>query len=383
MDPEIPYLLLTPGPLSTTRTVRGAMLQDYSTWDVDYNSQVNEIRQRLVRLATVDSGVEQTGNPDDYTVVLMQGSGTFSVEATIGSVIPPEGKLLVISNGKYGERIAEITRRLNISLVEYKQPEIAPPDLDELKKILSSDPDLTHVAMVHCETTTGMLNPVAEVGRLVKDAGKTYIVDAMSSFAGYPMSMDSLSADYLISSANKCVEGVPGFGFIIARRELLEQTKGWARSLSLDLYDQWREMEQNHGKWRYTSPTHVVLAFLQALLELDQEGGIVARHARYKQNQQSLVTGLRKAGLETLLADEFQSVIITSFLYPESNQFRFPDFYDRMKSKRFVLYPGKVSQANTFRIGNIGHVFPEDIQQLIRMITETLAEMGVSTPKAN
>ncbi|QDU78347.1 2-aminoethylphosphonate--pyruvate transaminase [Polystyrenella longa] len=378
MDPEIPYLLLTPGPLSTSRTVREAMLHDYSTWDVDYNAQVNEIRQRLVRLATVESGADETGQPEDYTTVLMQGSGTFSVEATIGSVIPPDGKLLVISNGKYGARVAEITRRLNIPLVEYIQPEVSPPDLGELQDKLNADPDITHVAMVHCETTTGMLNPAAEVGRIVKQAGKIYIVDAMSSFGGYPMSMESLSADYLISSANKCIEGVPGFGFIIANRKHLEATQGWARSLSFDLHDQWQEMEKNQGKWRYTSPTHVVLAFLQALKELAAEGGIPARHARYTENQQTLVTGLRKLGLKMLLSDDCHSVIITSIIYPDSDRFHFQDFYDRMKSKRFVLYPGKVSQSDTFRIGNIGHVFVDDIHLLVKTIRKTLEEMGVT-----
>lgn len=380
MDPDIPYLLLTPGPLSTTRTVRQAMLHDYSTWDVDYNARVNEVRQRLVRLATLESGVDETGHLEDYTAVLMQGSGTFAVEATIGSVVPPTGKVLVISNGKYGARLAEIVRRLQIPLVEYIQPEISPPDLAELRLKLEGDPEITHVTMVHCETTTGMLNPAAEVGRIVKEAGRIYIVDAMSSFAGYPMSMETLSADYLISSANKCIEGVPGFGFIIARRDLLERTEGWARSLSFDLYDQWREMEKNQGKFRYTSPTHVVLAALQALHELAEEGGVAARHARYTENQRTLVEGLRKIGLQTLLPDEYQSVIITSVLYPDSDQFRFPNFYDRMKAKRFVLYPGKVSDADTFRVGNIGHVFPDDIRLLVKTIRETLIEMGVELP---
>ncbi|MEZ6046347.1 MAG: 2-aminoethylphosphonate--pyruvate transaminase [Planctomycetaceae bacterium] len=380
MDPEIPYLLLTPGPLSTTRTVREAMLKDYSTWDVDYNAQVNEIRQRLVRLATIDSGVKETGDPDEYTAVLMQGSGTFSVEATIGSVIPPDGKLLVISNGAYGARIGQIATRLRIPLVEYTQPEISPPDLNELKQVLADHSDVTHVAMVHCETTTGMLNPVGEVGEIVKQAGKIYIVDAMSSFGGYPMSMDSIKADYLISSANKCIEGVPGFGFIIAKKSLLESTRGWARSLSFDLYDQWQEMEKGQGKWRYTSPTHVVLAFLQALKELMQEGGISARHKRYSENQKTLVEGLSKIGLEMLLARDCQSVIITSVIYPAGGKFNFADFYNRMKSKRFVLYPGKISQADTFRVGNIGHVFPDDIRLLVKTIQQTLEQMGVLLP---
>lgn len=377
MDDDIPYLLLTPGPLTTSRTVREAMRSDYSTWDVDYNQIVSRLRADLVNLATIDSGVEPTGSPEKYTSVLMQGSGTFSVEATLGSVIPPEGKLLVINNGAYGARIAQIAHRLKIDCLEIKQPETTSPDLGQLKKVIQQETGLTHVAMVHCETTTGMLNPVEAIGQLVHQAGLTYIVDAMSSFGGIPMSMESLNADFLISSANKCVQGVPGFGFVIADREKLIAAEGWARSLSLDLFDQWREMEQNGGKWRYTSPTHTVLGFSQAMQELQEEGGVTARYARYVENHRRLVAGMEKIGYQTLLQPEHQSPIITSFLYPEHPQFDFRKFYDLMKSRRFVLYPGKVTDAETFRIGNIGHIFPEDIDLLTRTIAAVSAEMGV------
>tara|TARA_R110002111_G_scaffold178025_1_gene244036 strand:- start:461 stop:1591 length:1131 start_codon:yes stop_codon:yes gene_type:complete len=368
MDADIPYLLLTPGPLTTTRSVREAMLADYSTWDVDYNQRVMEIRERLVRLAT---------DSNDYTSVLMQGSGTFSVEATIGSVIPSDGKLLVISNGAYGSRIAQIARCLKIPLQELSFSETEAPDLAQIRATLTADSDITHVAMVHCETTTGMINPAQKVGKLVHAAGKDYILDAMSSFGGIPLSMEEFHVDYLISSANKCIQGVPGFGFVIANRQKLEQTKGLARSLSLDLYDQWNEMEHKGGKWRYTSPTHVVNAFLQALDELDAEGGIAARHARYQENQSTLVTEMQKRGLQTLLPRELQSPIITSFYYPESPSFQFNQFYDELKQRRYVIYPGKISQAETFRIGNIGHVFPADIMDLTVQIEQTLNKLGV------
>lgn len=372
MDADIPYLLLTPGPLTTTRSVREAMLADYSTWDVDYNQRVMEIRERLVRLATGSS---------DYTAVLMQGSGTFSVEATIGSVIPQDGKLLVISNGAYGSRIAQIARCLKISLQELAFPETEPPDLVQVRATLAADSDITHVAMVHCETTTGMINPAQQVGKLVHAAGKDYILDAMSSFGGIPLSMEDFHVDYLISSANKCIQGVPGFGFVIANQYKLEQTKGLARSLSLDLFDQWNEMEHKGGKWRYTSPTHVVNAFLQALDELDAEGGIAARHVRYQENQSTLVTEMQKRGLQTLLPRELQSPIITSFYYPECPAFQFNQFYDELKQRRYVIYPGKISQAETFRIGNIGHVFPADIVDLVEQIEQTLNKLSVQMVK--
>lgn len=368
MDDDIPYLLLTPGPLTTSRSVREAMLRDYSTWDVDYNTLVNDVRARLVKLAT---------SRDGFTSVLMQGSGTFAVESTIGSVVPPDGKLLVVNNGAYGARIVTIARRLKIDCVDIAFAETESPDLVKIEQALQQDSRITHVAMVHCETTTGMLNPAAEMGRIVAENGKTYIVDAMSSFGGISLSMESLHASYLISSANKCIQGVPGFGFVIAARDKLEGTKGWARSLSLDLYDQWREMEQHGGKWRYTSPTHVVRAFHQALLELDAEGEIAARAARYRENHRRLVGGMREIGFHTLLPDALQSPIITSFHCPNDPRFDFAVFYDRLKARRFVIYPGKVTNANTFRIGTIGHVFPDDIDLLTRNVADVVRELNL------
>ncbi|QDV15557.1 2-aminoethylphosphonate--pyruvate transaminase [Gimesia panareensis] len=370
MDADIPYLLLTPGPLTTTRTVREAMLADYSTWDVDYNQRVVEIRERLVQLAASTPG---------YTSVLMQGSGTFAVEATLGSVIPPYGKLLLISNGAYGDRIGQIADCLNIPRVTLAYAETELPDLDQIRKALADDESITHVALVHCETTTGMLNPARAVGQIVAEAGRDYILDAMSSFGGIPLSMEEFHIDYLISSANKCIQGVPGFGFVIANQQKLEQTAGFARSLSLDLYDQWKEMEQKGGKWRYTSPTHVVNAFLQALNELDAEGGVAARHARFVENQETLVREMEQRGLRTLLPLELQSPIITSFYYPEWAGFSFNQFYDELKRRQYVIYPGKISQAETFRIGNIGHVFPDDLRQLVEQIELVLDEMQVTS----
>ncbi|MEC9476146.1 MAG: 2-aminoethylphosphonate--pyruvate transaminase [Planctomycetota bacterium] len=368
MDADIPYLLLTPGPLTTTRTVREAMGTDYSTWDVDYNNVVQEVRSGLVALAT---------DQDGYTATLMQGSGTFSVEATIGSVVPRDGKLLIISNGAYGDRITKITRTLGIDLIDLDHGEQSPPHLDRIRQTLNEDPAITDVAMVHCETTTGMVNPVTEVGLLAKEFSKRYIVDAMSSFGGMPMTMESTHADFIISSANKCIQGVPGFGFVIASRETMESLEGRARSLSLDLHDQWKMMENAGGKWRYTSPTHVLMAFRQALRELHEEGGVEPRYQRYCENQRRLVAGLRNLGFDTLLPDELHSPVITSFYYPADSAFEFTEFYRRMKERRFVIYPGKVSDAECFRVGTIGNVIPEDIDQLVAEIRNVAAEMGI------
>ena len=368
LDADIPYLLLTPGPLTTTRTVRAAMGTDYSTWDVDYNNVVQEVRAALVALAT---------DQDGYTATLMQGSGTFSVESTIGSVVPADGKLLVISNGAYGDRIVKIARTLGIDLIDLDHGEQSPPDLDRIRQTLQSDAAITDVAMVHCETTTGMLNPAGEVGAVVKEFGKRYIVDAMSSFGGMPMSFEGLHADFIISSANKCIQGVPGFGFIITSREMMESLKGRARSLSLDLYDQWQMMEAAGGKWRFTSPTHVLMAFRQAIRELEQEGGVNPRHQRYSVNHDRLIAGMDKLGFDTLLPVEWHSPVITSFYYPADPAFDFHEFHRRLKERRFVIYPGKVSNAECFRIGTIGNVFPEDIDLLIQEIGNVASEMGI------
>lgn len=373
MDPEIPYLLLTPGPLTTSRTVKEVMLSDFCTWDNDYNDIVTDIRSRLVQLATATH---------EYTSVLMQGSGTFSVEATIGSVIPPDGKVLIVNNGAYGNRMVQIARRLNIDCVELKLPEVRPADIDEIATALTSDKSITHLGMVHCETSTGMLNPAEEVGKLTREHGRVYILDAMSSFGGIPMTMETTGADFLVSSANKCIQGVPGFGFVIGKRTLLEGSKGWARSLSLDLYDQWWEMESKHGKWRYTSPTHVVRAFERALDELDAEGGVAVRYERYRENHRRLVAGYEQLGFRPLLPAEWRSPIITSFLYPEDPAFTFDTFYAAMKRRRFVLYPGKVSDADTFRVGTIGHVYPEDIDELVAATAEAIAELQLKIPAA-
>ena len=366
VDDDIPYLLLTPGPLTTSRSVRQAMLRDYCTWDQDYNLLVSEIRSRLVQLASDE--VQR------YTAVLMQGSGTFAVEATLGSVIPPTGKLLVLANGVYGHRMVEIAERLKIPVATIEQQETQPADTDRVRQVLDQDSSITHVAMVHCETTTGLLNPAATVGKLVEKAGKTFILDAMSSLGGLEMSMESMHADYLVSSANKCIQGTPGFGFVIANRQKLAATAGWARSLSLDLHGQWQEMEEKGGKWRFTSPTHIVRAFQQALDELDEEGGVAARSARYLTNQRQLVDGMRKLGFRTFVEDALQSPIITSFHYPDEPGFSFREFYEALKKRRFVIYPGKVTGADTFRIGNIGHVFPEDIQQLLLAVRDVVDE---------
>ena len=357
-----PYILLTPGPLTTSQTVKEAMLTDWCTWDAAYNLHiVEEIRKSLVSLATQHTG--------DYTSILLQGSGTYCVEAVIGSVIKPGDKLLILSNGAYGDRMGNIAEYHGISYDMLAFDETEQVSVSYVDDYLSHNAEITYVAVVHCETTTGVVNPLKEIAHLVKMHGKKLIVDAMSSFGGVPLDVHELGIDFLISSANKGIQGVPGCGFLIARRSELLHCKGVSKSLSLNIYDQWEAMEKGHGKWRFTSPTHVVRAFKQAMDELAEEGGVEARHNRYCENHRVLVDGMRSLGFQTLLPDEIQSPVITSFLYPYAD-FNFKAFYTQLKERGFVIYPGKISQADTFRIGYIGDVHPEDFRQLIEIIRE-------------
>lgn len=361
-------ILLTPGPLTTSRGVKQAMLRDLGSRDHEFIAIVRDIRERLLQMGGARKG--------EYEAVIMQGSGTFSIESVIGSTIPPEGKLLVIVNGAYGQRIVKIAQTLKIETDALVYPENLPPKLEEIETRLRDDKAITHVAVVHCETTSGIMNPIQDIGAVVSEAGKFYFVDAMSSFGATPTDLAENHIDFLVSSANKCVEGAPGFGFILAKTESLIQTDGWARSLSLDLYGQWKGLESN-GQFRFTPPTHSLLAFHQALLELEAEGGVEGRAARYRANHETLVTGMRAMGFREYVAPELQGDIITSFIYPDHPKFNFEDFYNRLNDRDYVIYPGKVTDADCFRIGNIGRIFPQDIRDTLNAIREVIEEMGV------
>jgi len=284
--------------------------------------------------------------------------------------------MLVVINGAYGKRIAQIASVQKIPTVLLTYPEdVRPAPQEDVAAKLKSDPAITHVAIIHCETTTGILNPVKELGQVVKDFGRTYFVDAMSSFGGVPLNLKECGIDYLVSSSNKCIEGVPGFAFTLARREALLGSQGCARSVSLDLLAQWRGLESD-GQFRFTPPTHVLLAFHQALIELEQEGGVEARAARYSANYRTLITGMRELGFVEYLRPEDQSHIITSFRYPDNPNFSFEEFYRRLNEKGYVIYPGKVSQAQCFRIGTIGRISPNEIHDLLGAIARVKTKMG-------
>ena len=369
LPPARDKLLFTPGPLTTSLSVKQAMLHDAGSWHFEFNALVASVRDRLLKLAGVS---RESG----WETVLLQGSGTFGVEAVFQTCVPPDGKVAVLTNGAYGDRIIQMLKHARIAHSVSRTAEDQPADPAALEALLAADTAVTHVAVVHCETTTGILNPLEALGRACRKHGKINIVDAMSSFGAIPIDLEACGIDYLISSANKCVEGVPGFSFVLCRRPVLLACEGYARSLSLDLLGQLKGFEKN-GQFRYTPPTHSILAFDQALRELDQEGGIAARGARYRRNHEILVNGMKRLGFGVYLDPAVQSYIITSFHFPEDPRFTFGEFYRHLSDKGFIVYPGKISQADTFRIGSIGRLFESDMRALLLAIGETLKEMGI------
>ncbi|MCE7520168.1 2-aminoethylphosphonate--pyruvate transaminase [Vreelandella titanicae] len=367
-DIKDPYLL-TPGPLTTSHATKAAMLRDWGSWDDDFNQVTAGIRTQLLAMAEAAS--------DEYACVPMQGSGTFAVESALACATDPNGKVLVLMNGAYGKRAGQLLDTIGRVYITLDKGDCLPPQPNEVAALLEQYPDITAVFLVHCETSSGILNPLEAIAEVVNAHGKTLIVDAMSSFGGVPISLAKTPIDVLVSSANKCIEGVPGFGFVIIRKALLEAGKGRAHSLSLDLHDQWSYMERT-GQWRFTPPTHTVVAFQAALAQHREEGGVPGRCARYTRNRDALVKGMRALGFSTLLEDEWLSSIITTFLSPTDPAFEFNAFYAALKARGFLIYPGKLTEVESFRIGCIGQLGTTVIAELLSAIQNTLAEMGVS-----
>ncbi|HEX6810139.1 MAG TPA: 2-aminoethylphosphonate--pyruvate transaminase [Planctomycetota bacterium] len=367
--------LFTPGPLTTSPTVKSAMLRDLGSRDTEFISIVRDIRTRLLACAGVVQGA-------GYEAVLMPGSGTYGVEAVVTTAVPRDGKLLVMVNGAYGARIVKMAQ---IHGIDHRADTLAEDrafSAADVSRWLATDKAITHVAVVHCETTTGLMNPIAEIGAAVAQHERSLIVDAMSSFGGMPIDLDAVDADWMISSSNKCIEGVPGFSFVIAKNSALVAADGQARTLALDVVAQWRGLEAS-GQFRFTPPTHAILAFHQALLELEQEGGVNGRAARYLDNHRVLKEGMHRLGFRSYLPESVQGHIITSFHYPDDPGFRFDDFYARLSQRGHVIYPGKLSQAAVFRVGNIGRIGRPEIEALLAAAGAVLAEMGVKlTPNA-
>ena len=361
-----PYLL-TPGPLTTTPAVKEAMLRDWGSWDADLRAVVASIRAYLLEIADASQGFE---------CVLLQGSGSYGVEAALGSFAPKNKKTLMLTNGAYGERAIKAMSYMNRDFISYETDELEAPSADEVAALLKANPDVGAVFLVQCETTSGIVNPVEDIAAVAQKAGCIVILDAMSSFGAMDLSMKRMGIDVLISSANKCIEGVPGFTYILARRDLLEASQGVSHSLSLDLYEQWAYMQKS-GQFRYTPPTHILVAFAQALEQHKAEGGAPGRLARYKKTAKAMRDGMRRIGLSPLLGDNETGPIIQTFATPRDPNFEFTRFYEGLKQRGFIIYPGKLTKKPSFRVGNMGALDHEVMAMLVDATEATLKAMNV------
>ena len=372
MNPNPSPILLTPGPLTTSERTKQAMLRDWGSWDADFNQITTRIRQQVLRI------VQGVGT---HECVPLQGSGTFSVEAAIGTIVPRDGHVLVPSNGAYCQRIAKICKVLGrkVTTLDYTEDQqVVPADVE---RMLAADPTITHVALVHCETGTGVLNPLHDIALVTAKHGRGLIVDAMSSFGALEIDARKTPFDAVVAASGKCLEGVPGMGFVIIKRSTLQQCEGNCHSLSMDLYDQWVYMEKT-TQWRFTPPTHVVAALDQAIAQYFEEGGLEARGARYARNCKALVDGLAALGLRPFLDAAIQAPIIVTFHAPADPNYDFKTFYQEVKKRGYILYPGKLTQLETFRVGCMGHFGDAGIPGAVAAVADTLAAMGIGTPSA-
>ncbi len=365
-------LLLTPGPLTTARSVKEAMLHDWGSRDATFVRLNGEV---LDRLPDVING------RGTFATVPMQGSGTFAVEAMLTTFVPRNGKCLILINGAYGRRAKTILDIAGRATVVLETPEDVAPDLAALDAALASDAAITHVFVVHCETTSGILNPVREIAGITARRGRRLLIDAMSAFGALPLDSATTPFDAVAASSNKCLEGVPGLGFVLARQAALAETKGNATTLALDLFDQHQNLART-GQYRFTPPIHVIVAFHQALMEFFAEGGQPGRGARYAENGRVLVEGMRNLGFRPLLPAALQAPIIYTFHMPTDPAFVFQTFYDRLKDRGYVIYPGKLTVADSFRIGCIGRIDASCMQAFVKAVEAVIAEMGVTGLKA-
>ena len=360
-------ILLTPGPLSTSLRTKQAMLNDWGSWDSAFNAITASLRKDLVDIVAGGS---------EYTCVPLQGSGTFSVEAAIGTVVPRAGKVLVPNNGAYCARIVRICKYLGRAAVELPVPEDQPVTGAFVEAALGADPAITHVAQVHCETGAGVLNDLASIAEACAKRGKGLIVDAMSSFAALPIDARRTPFDALVAASGKCLEGVPGMGFVIARKAVLEARAGNAHSLAMDLHDQYVYMEKT-TQWRYTPPTHVVAALRAAVDQFMEEGGQPARLARYTRNCETLVKGMAELGFRTFLSPAVQAPIIVTFHAPADPAYDFRTFYEKTRERGYIIYPGKLTQVETFRVGCIGAIDENEMRNVVSAVAQTLKDMGI------
>jgi 2-aminoethylphosphonate-pyruvate transaminase len=364
-------ILLTPGPLTTTLQTKQAQLRDYGSRDIAFI-------EMTAGLVTQLNDIVHGG--DDHACVLMQGSGTFSVEAALGTLVPKSGHILVCINGEYGKRIAKICEIIQRRHKILPTAEDQPTTAKMVDEALAADASITHVSIVHCETSTGILNPLEEIAAVVAKHQRGLFIDAMSSFGALDIDARKLRFDGVVAASGKCLESVPGMGFAILRKAALEQCKGNCHSLSLDLYDQWQAYQRTK-QWRFTPPTTVVAALAEALKQFQAQGGVAGRGARYRQNCATLLDGMEKLGFVSFLPRAIQAPIITTWHAPADPRYDFNVFYDKVRSRGFTLYPGKLTQVETFRVGCIGAIGEPEMKQAVAAIAAIVKEMGLTQLK--
>ena len=361
-------ILLTPGPLTTTLRTKLAMLRDWGSWDAEFNAMTAAMRRKLLAIVN---------GHDSHVVVPLQGSGTFSIEAAVATLVPRGGHVLVLDNGAYCKRLGKIATLMGRRTTVLQRAEHEPVSPEELDAKLRADPSITHVGFIHCETGTGVLNPLAQVSEVCARHGKGLIIDAMSSFAALPLDAREIRFDALVAASGKCLEGVPGMGFVFIRKAALAACEGNSHSLAMDLFDQHAYMERT-GQWRFTPPTHVVAALSEALLQFEEEGGQPARLARYTDNCSTLIAGMARFGFKPFLHPQWQAPIIVTFHAPVHPAYDFKAFYTEVKRRGFILYPGKLTEVETFRVGCIGAIGRHEMQQAVNAIGEAVQALGIA-----
>ena len=361
-------ILLTPGPLTTTLTTKAAMLRDWGSWDASFNGVTARVRERLTAIVN---------GRETHVCVPMQGSGTFSVEGAVNTLVPRDGHVLVLINGAYGKRLARLTELMGRRLSVFETADDVPTTAADVARAFDADASITHVGLIHCETSTGILNPLPEIADVVAKRGRSLIVDAMSSFGAIPIDAKKIPFDALVAASGKCIEGPPGMGFVFVRRTVLEQCAGRSTSLALDLYDQWTYMERT-TQWRYTPPTHVVAAVDAALEQYIAAGGQPARYRRYAANCETLISGMIEMGFKVFLDARIQAPIIVTFHAPADPKYAFKPFYDEVRNRGFILYPGKLTELETFRVGCIGAIGPEEMRQAVNAVRDSLRTLGIN-----
>ena len=362
-------ILLTPGPLTTTLRTKLAMLRDWGSWDSDFNALTAELRRALLAIAHAQ---------DSHVVVPLQGSGTFSVEAAVATLVPRDGHILVLDNGAYCKRFGKLATLMGRRTTIHARAEDEPVSAEELDTVLRADPSITHVGFIHCETGTGVVNPLQAVSDVCAQHGKGLIVDAMSSFGALEIDARKVRFDALVAASGKCLEGVPGMGFVLIRQAVLDGCAGNSHSLAMDLHDQHEYMRKT-GQWRFTPPTQVVAALAEAVKQFDEEGGQRARLARYSDNCRVLIDGMAALGFKPFLKPEIQAPIIVTFHAPASPSYDFKAFYEGAKKRGFILYPGKLTTLETFRVGCIGAIGRNEMMQAVAAAADTLREMNITS----